>query len=652
MKSVSGTVRQASIPTSRNTALSAAFHHSLIAATLLAASTTLVGGVEAVAGRPGSDILPFLLSGPGLSTVALVFSAALALDVLMGRAFRSMVLLLPVALVLGSISREKQRYLSDPLYPSDLLFARQINELLPVMVKAHPVAALVTGVAGIAAVAALVYITLAAWNRFPVLSSRARLSRLLVVLPFLVGFTPIMNAGGSTWLRDRLGIVPMMWDQTANYRHNGFLLAFGMNVPMSKVFAPPGYSAQAIDRIPVDPAAFTVARKPAPDVIVIMSESLWDPTRLPGVTFQTDPMPTIRSMQAGDIFSPEFGGMTANVEFEALTGFSNAFLPYGGIPYQQYVRQPLPSLATLFKEKGYTSIAMHPFAGWFWNRDNVYRDLGFDSFLSQDQLPELEKRGMFASDAALTEQIIQAADTVEQPLFLFAVTLQGHGPYEADRYAEYKISLDSDLSAGAAQQLATFAEGVRQADESLSTLMRWAEGRQRETIIVLFGDHLPPLGRVYMESGYMKDAVATRRATLETMKREHETPLVVWSSKTGPVKNLGTISPSLLPYHIVRSAGFTDPFYTGLLGEVAAKYSVIDRYMLVGADERAFPGWNESGNAVDQALQNHRMLQYDMMFGKQHARDRFFAPSPSSTADTTDDDDGVAAIRQTGRSLG
>jgi len=649
---VSGTVRQASIPTSRNTALSAAFHHSLIAATLLAASTTLVGGVEAVAGRPGSDILPFLLSGPGLSTVALVFSAALALDVLMGRAFRSMVLLLPVALVLGSISREKQRYLSDPLYPSDLLFARQINELLPVMVKAHPVAALVTGVAGIAAVAALVYITLAAWNRFPVLSSRARLSRLLVVLPFLVGFTPIMNAGGSTWLRDRLGIVPMMWDQTANYRHNGFLLAFGMNVPMSKVFAPPGYSAQAIDRIPVDPAAFTVARKPAPDVIVIMSESLWDPTRLPGVTFQTDPMPTIRSMQAGDIFSPEFGGMTANVEFEALTGFSNAFLPYGGIPYQQYVRQPLPSLATLFKEKGYTSIAMHPFAGWFWNRDNVYRDLGFDSFLSQDQLPELEKRGMFASDAALTEQIIQAADTVEQPLFLFAVTLQGHGPYEADRYAEYKISLDSDLSAGAAQQLATFAEGVRQADESLSTLMRWAEGRQRETIIVLFGDHLPPLGRVYMESGYMKDAVATRRATLETMKREHETPLVVWSSKTGPVKNLGTISPSLLPYHIVRSAGFTDPFYTGLLGEVAAKYSVIDRYMLVGADERAFPGWNESGNAVDQALQNHRMLQYDMMFGKQHARDRFFAPSPSSTADTTDDDDGVAAIRQTGRSLG
>ena len=646
---MSGTVKRGSIPASHATALSTALHHSLIAATLLAASIALVAGVEAVSGRPGSDVLPFLLSGPGLSTVVLFLASALGLDVLMGRAFRSMVILVPTALVLSLISREKQRYLSDPLYPSDLLFARQINELLPVMVKAHPFVALTMGVAAIAAIAALVYITFLAWNRLPVLSSRARLLRLLVVLPFLVGFTPIMSPSDTTWLRDRLGIIPMMWDQTANYRHNGFLLAFGMNVPMSKVFSPPGYSAQVIDGIPVDPAAFTVAKKPAPDVIVIMSESLWDPTRLPGATFQTDPMPTIRSMQAGHVFSPEFGGMTANVEFESLTGFSNAFLPYGGIPYQQYVRRSLPSLATLFKDKGYTSIAMHPFAGWFWNRDNVYRDLGFDSFLSQDQLPELEKRGMFASDAALTDQIIQAADAAEQPLFLFAVTLQGHGPYEADRYPSKTISFESDLSAHAEQQLATYAEGVREADKSLSRLMRWAQGRQRETIIVLFGDHLPPLGQVYMESGYMKDAVATRRASLETMKREHETPLVVWSSKTGPAQELGTISPALLPYHIVRAAGFTDPFYTGLLGEVAAKFSIIDRYMLVGTDKDERPGWNESGDAVDQSLQNYRMLQYDMMFGKQHARDRFFAPSPSSVAD---DDDGVAAIHQTTRPFG
>ncbi len=75
-----------------------------------------------------------------------------------------------------------------------------------------------------------------------------------------------------------------------------------------------------------------------PDIIVVMSESFWDPTLLPGTTITPDPMPNVRALRSGSMFSPEFGGMTANVEFEALTGFTNAFLPYGSIPYQQYVR--------------------------------------------------------------------------------------------------------------------------------------------------------------------------------------------------------------------------------------------------------------------------------------------------------------------------
>ena len=69
------------------------------------------------------------------------------------------------------------------------------------------------------------------------------------------------------------------------------------------------------------------------------------------------------------MFSPEFGGMTANVEFEALTGFSNAFLPAGSIPYQQYVRAPTPSMATFLKSEGYETRAIHPGTNWFWNRD-------------------------------------------------------------------------------------------------------------------------------------------------------------------------------------------------------------------------------------------------------------------------------------------
>ena len=77
--------------------------------------------------------------------------------------------------------------------------------------------------------------------------------------------------------------------------------------------------------------------------------------------------------------------MTANIEFEALTGFSNAFLPYGSIPYQQYVRRPLPSLATFLRDEGYVTKALHPFGPWFWNREAVYKAFGFDRFLSEER---------------------------------------------------------------------------------------------------------------------------------------------------------------------------------------------------------------------------------------------------------------------------
>jgi phosphoglycerol transferase MdoB-like AlkP superfamily enzyme len=236
----------------------------------------------------------------------------------------------------------------------------------------------------------------------------------------------------------------------------------------------------------------------------------------------------------------------------------------------------------------------------------------------------MEKRGAFASDAALTNEIIQTVDAAEKPQFLFAVTLQGHGPYEANRYAEKAVSVSGDLSDNARDALATYAQGVSEADDSFAKLIAWAKGRERETVIVLFGDHLPPLGQAFVESGYMPGMVATRRAPLATMKTEHETPLVVWSSKAGLQNRIGTISPSLLPYHILKTAGFDDPFYTGVLGKVHASYSVIDRHMLMQRNGSGVPDWSIAPATLPSALSEYRQLQFDMMFGDQFGKERFF----------------------------
>lgn len=593
---------------------------------LLLALTTVIL-TEWMARGTLSGISDYLLSTarPGMVAVAVLLLLFIAIDSLFGRAHQSALILIPAALLLAFLSMQKQQYLSDPLYPSDMLFGRQIGELIPVIFATRPFALIGLAAGALALLALLGYLLVPGRRYFPALSPMAKLVRLAVAVPLISGFLPLMQPNSFAYFRDRLNIRPMMWDQQANYRHNGFLLAFAFNAPMANVRAPQDYGADAIARIMPErmPASFAEGRDA--DVIMVMSESLWDPTRLDKATFSPDPMPTIRENQSGDLFSPEFGGMTPNVEFEALTGFSNAFLPYGSIPYQQYIRHPLPSLATFFASKGYVTRAFHPFQSWFWNRGNVYQSLGFDAFKSEENLPVMDKRGIFASDESLTREIIRSADNTTEPFFFFAVTLQGHGPYEKNRYAKNTIDIQSDvLRPQSRDSLATYAQGVREADDSLKVLMDWARKRPRETIIVLFGDHLPPLGTVYTETGYMPDVVATRKASVSVMKEEHETPLVVWSSKSGVQRDIGSVSPSQLPYYVVRLAGYQHPFYTGVLGQLSERYAIIDRHQLIKRNDHSQPDWARSGAPVDPIIRDYRYLQHDQMFGEGFGTERFF----------------------------
>lgn len=563
------------------------------------------------------------LGRPAWTTTGVFFLLYLAIDALIGRQHKAVLLVSPLVVLMGVISQQKQVFLTDPLYPTDLLFGRQILELMPVLVQDRPWTAALMAVAVLASVVGLVSLWVFAWRRFRPLTKKERLTRLAIALPLLAGFVSIMDYNQFSWVRDRLKIFPIMWDQAENYRHNGFVMAFAINLPMANVQTPAGYMIDAIDKIPSKPVPAGTSHRSKPDVIVVMSESLWDPTRLETVKLSADPMPVIRENQGGSVFSPEFGGLTANVEFEALTGFSNAFLPTGSIPYQQYVRKPIPSLATFFRAEGYTARAIHPFSGWFWNRTSVYKAFGFETFKDVEKMPPLAKRGNFTSDEALTRELIRQADMQEDPFFFFTVTLQGHGPYDDGRYAKTDIDVDGQLDARSNRMLASYAQGVKEADSSLKMLMDWAKTRDRETIIVVFGDHLPPLNTVYKNSGYMKGVTASRKGSPEQMKKEHETPLVIWSNKSGAQKEIGTISPAFLSYYVLKEAGFEHPYYTGFLGAVHDKLRVIDRYMLIDAKGNGTADWARK-KTIDPLVRDFRFLQHDIMFGKQYGLERFF----------------------------
>lgn len=598
-------------------------------------SAALVFAIELIFRGDLASTISFFLQPfkPGWTTVILFTLILVALDGVLGRKHQSLMIVAPLTLALAFIGHQKSLYLGDPLYPTDFLYARQIVDLMPLLVRERPLTAVALSLGLTASVALLVF----AWRqwrrRARRLSYKGRMARLMFSLPLLAFFASIMDYASFSWTRDRLQIIPMMWDQKENYNSNGFALAFALNVPMATVGAPAGYSDKAVAAIERPKVNASVPAE-KPDIIVVMSESFWDPTALPGVTIVPDPIPTARSLRAGSLFSPEFGGMTANVEFEALTGFSNAFLPAGSIPYQQYVRAPIPSIATFLTSEGYEARAIHPGTNWFWNRTNVYADFGFDDFKSEETLPPMAKRGPLASDAAMTEEIIREADATERPFFFFAVSLQNHGPYEPNRYGGTKHSVQAGISQWARDSLASFSEGAADADRSLQQLIEWASKRERPTVIAFFGDHLPPLGPVYVETGFLKDNVAPRRAPPEEMLKHRQTPLVLWSNRTGPAADLGSVSAAFLPYHLLKTAGITHPYYTGFLGAVHDRYSVVDRYMLMTPDGEATPDWARQ-KKIDPVIRDFRFLQYDIMFGKRRAAPDFFPETEKKPAYTS-----------------
>ena len=75
---------------------------------------------------------------PGWTTVILFALLIVFLDALLGRAYNGLLIVAPVALALAFVGQQKALYLGDPLYPTDFLYARQIVELMPLLVRERP----------------------------------------------------------------------------------------------------------------------------------------------------------------------------------------------------------------------------------------------------------------------------------------------------------------------------------------------------------------------------------------------------------------------------------------------------------------------------------------------------------------------------------
>ncbi len=415
-----------------------------------------------------------------------------------------------------------------------------------------------------------------------------------------------------------IGAEDAIWNQVYNYEKNGLLNAFLMQVKYLRVNKPDGYSRLVAQELLNKSAKQVEAKGKTPNVIVIMSESFWDPTRLSNVTFNIDPLENFRKVQAnsihGDLLVEPFGGNTANTEFEALTGFSMNALP-GGVAYQQYVKRSTPSLPSLLKGQGYTTEAIHPYDAWFWNRQVVYPLLGFDKFYSKTSFTKADYKGRYVSDMAVKNRIISEYESSRRasnkPFFTHVVTMQNHGWYNTDRYsAEEQQVLTSSLKLDPKMvlELNTYSQGVKDASDSLAQLVEYFEKSSEPTVIVFFGDHLPSIGKdygMYRSSGFVSEDELSN----DDKTRLHTSPFVIWSNTGAQKQDVGTINANYLIPIMLKSAGIsTSDYFAYLYSEMDGAKACNKNYCL---DKN---GKYVSVEKLKTKLNNQAILQYYYLF--------------------------------------
>ncbi len=177
-------------------------------------------------------------------------------------------------------------------------------------------------------------------------------------------------------------------------------------------------------------------------------------------------------------------GNTADAEFSTL---NSLYANDERECYRKYVDNVFNGLPWLLRKQGYESMAFHGYIKTFWNRNEAYRNQGFQHFYSEEELDITEESGFGLTDKELFRQAVDILKERQKPFFGFMITLTNHIPYELDRkLATLELKKeDKDTTFG------RYLQTVRYTDEAFGDLIMYLKeaGLYDNTMIVIYGDH-------------------------------------------------------------------------------------------------------------------------------------------------------------------
>ena len=536
----------------------------------------------------------------------------------------SMGILFSLATIVMYINTEKMASRNTPFLPEDLAMSGEAGGLASMINLERFLNMLFTIVVIIIITIIINKISKKIWHfKFSKKQKIAifipQIALILICTHFLNSYTlEIRNLSGKgTFIKvENLETSIDFTDQAYNYRTNGFILATISNLQTKTQKQPEGYSKEAVQKIVQKYQKIAEEnnknRKKLSDekvnVVYVMSESFIDP-KLGKHLYDygnKEPIPytqEIKKLQSsGWAASSEYGGGTANVEFEALTGLSNFFL--NSIPYTSIVsaNKDTPSIVKNFNENGYKTIAMHPYNRNMYRREVVYPNLGFQEYKSADGFKNNSKidNSKYISDESAFNEVLAELKNSQKPEFIHLVTMQNHMPYEENAYSEHNFNVNAKNGANPenAKTIQAYLEGISRSDKAMKNFLSEIQKLNEKTIVVFWGDHWPGIYGEMFEKELNKNDI-------------RRTPLFVYSNFEKEKQDLGTSS--LIYNQILALNSFDSKLsaFQYLLSDLREKYPALTK-QFVKIDEKS------------DILKDFEMIEYDILSGNKYSLGDFY----------------------------
>ena len=326
-------------------------------------------------------------------------------------------------------------------------------------------------------------------------------------------------------------------------------------------------------------------QKKAPNIIMLQLESFFDPTYMKDLKFSEDPVPNFRKLKeqfsSGFLTVPSVGAGTANTEFEVISGMNLEFFGAGEYPYKSILRKTTAETINYdLKDLGYSTHAIHNNKGTFYSRQKVFKMLGFDTFTSVEYMnvEELTPRG-WAKDKYLIKPILDALKSTENSDYIYTISVQGHGDYPSTPVENHsKIKLSGFDDTERLNSFEYFTNEIHEMDTFIAELISALSLINEDTVLVMYGDHLPTL-----------DITNEELANGDMFQTEY----IIWNN-FGLEKQDANIEAYQLGAHVLDQLGI--------------HHGTLTNYHQQFKDKADYQ-------------ENLKLLQYDMLYGERYVYD-------------------------------